>query len=93
MSKRSYRERECIHREEGAEGDFYKGLRYIKAIQHLPSDEAVKMARLVEPFYWSDAENIVVWLCNGCAKSLRLMESPPTFTSNTQQPTRGANSS
>lgn len=93
MSKRSYRERECIHREEGAEGDFYKGLRYIKAIQRLPSDEAVKMARLVEPFYWSDAENIVVWLCHSCAKMLRLTESPPTFNSNTQQTTRGANSS
>lgn len=93
MTKKAYRERDCIHRDQGVEGDFYRGLRYIKAIQRLPPNEAVEMARRVEPFYWSDAENIVVWLCHDCAKILRLLEKPPTFASVSQQTSHEANSS
>jgi ABC-type ATPase with predicted acetyltransferase domain len=91
MSKKAYRERECIHREKDVEGDFYRGLAYIKALQRLSSDEAVKIARRVEQFYWSDAENVFVWLCNDCAKTLHLYESSPTFSQITQQTPQSKN--
>lgn len=91
MSKKAYRERECIHREKDAEGDFYRGLAYIKALQSLTSDEAVKIARRVEQFYWADAENVFVWLCNDCAKALHLYESPPSITSVAQQTSQSKN--
>ena len=91
MSKKAYRERECIHRDKDVEGDFYRGLAYIKALQRLPGDEAVKIARRVEQFYWSDAENVFVWLCNDCAKILRLYEPPPAITPVVQQTRQSKN--
>ena len=93
MSKRAYSERECIHREKDVEGNFYKGLRYIKAIQRLRCSEAVEMAQKVEQFYWSDAEKILVWLCNDCAKALQIIEPPNSYTSLSQQTQRTADSS
>lgn len=92
MSKRAYSERECIHREKDVEGEFYKGLRYIKAIQRLRCSEAVEMAQKVEQFYWSDAEKIVVWLCNDCARALRMLEPPNSYTSLAKQSTSHADS-
>ncbi len=88
MSKKVYRERECIHKNEGAEGELYNGVLYIKAIQSLPSIEAVKISRRVEQFYWSDASDIMVWLCTDCAKALHLNESPRAVVSVTQQQRR-----
>jgi len=75
-----YRERECIHREEGADGDFYNGVFYIQALQRLRVNEAVKMASKVTSFFWADAPHIIVWLCDNCATELRLTETPRAMT-------------
>ena len=74
-NKHMYRERECLHREFNAEGDFYNGTIYVKAIQRLNTEAAMQMAGKVTPFFWSDAPHILVWLCRGCATELRLNES------------------
>jgi hypothetical protein len=80
MKRQMFRERECIHREEGADGDSYNGVFYLQALQRLRVDEAVKMAAKVTSFFWSDAPHIVVWLCNDCAAELRLNEAPRAVT-------------
>ena len=80
MSRQTFRERECIHREEGAEGDFYNGVFYIQALQRLRVNEAVEMARKVTSFFWADAPHILVWLCDDCAAQLRLNEAPRAVT-------------
>ena len=74
-NKLVYRERECLHREHDAEGDFYNGTIYVKAIQRLNTESAMKMAGKVTPFFWSDAPHIIVWLCRGCATELHLNEA------------------
>ena len=76
MSRQVYRERECIHREEGADGDFYNGVFYIQALQRLRVDDAVRMAGKVTSFFWADAPHIHVWLCHDCAAELRMSETP-----------------
>jgi hypothetical protein len=75
MNSSMYRERECLHREHTSEGEFYNGTTYIKALQRLRSDAAMKMAGKVTPFFWSDAPHILVWLCQNCSSELRLNES------------------
>ena len=80
MTREMFRERECIHREGGAEGDFYNGVFYIQALQRLRVDAAVKMAGKVSSFFWADAPHILVWLCNECASELRLNEAPRAVT-------------
>jgi hypothetical protein len=70
-----YRERECQHRDTVADGDFYNGTIYIKALQKLDNETAMKMASKVTPFFWSDAAHILVWLCHECASEMRLGES------------------
>ena len=80
MTKQMYRERERIHREEGADGDFYNGLFYIQALQRLRVNEAVQMASKVTSFFWADAPQILVWLCDNCATELRLTETPRALT-------------
>lgn len=80
MTRQTYRERECIHRDEGAEGDFYNGAFYVQALQRLRVDEAVKMAGKVSSFFWADAPHILVWLCDECASELRLNEAPRALT-------------
>ena len=80
MTRQTFRERECIHREEGAEGDFYNGVFYIQALQRLRVNEAVQMARKVTSFFWADAPHILVWLCDDCATQLRLSETPRAVT-------------
>jgi hypothetical protein len=76
MNKQTFRERECIHREEGAAGDYYNGAFYIQALQRLRVDDAVRMAAKVSSFFWSDAPHILVWLCHDCAGELRLSDTP-----------------
>ena len=76
MRKQFLFERECVHREDGTEGEVYNGIFFIQALQRLSSDEAVKMAGKVAPFYWVDAPRVVVWLCRGCAAELSIGESP-----------------
>ena len=73
-SEQSYRERECIHRAGGAQGEFYRGTAYVEHLQRLSSFEAMKFAGRVSPFFWSDAAQIVVWLCDDCAADLRLSD-------------------
>lgn len=74
-NKHVYRERECFHREHDMEGDFYNGTIYVKAIQRLDTVAAMQMASKVSPFFWSDAPQILVWLCRACASELHLSES------------------
>ena len=81
MSRHTVRERECIHRDEGADGDFYNGAFYIQALQRLRVDHAVQVAGRVSSFFWSDAPHILVWLCNDCAGELRLTDTPRAVVS------------
>lgn len=72
IKEESGRERECIHRRRGAEGEFYQGDRYILALQRLRNDAAMKMASKVGAFFWSDAPHVRVWLCRDCATEIKL---------------------
>lgn len=74
-----FRERECVHRGQGAEGDFYRGTTYVNLLQRLGSTAAMRVARNVTAFFWSDAPHVAVWLCRDCAAELGL-----------RQPTNGA---
>ena len=74
--KQVFRERECIHRDEGVEGEFYNGAFYVQALQRLPIDRAMQVAGRVSSFFWADAQNIMVWLCPRCASELNLGDSP-----------------
>jgi hypothetical protein len=76
MKKQTFRERECLHREAGTEGDFYNGVFYVQAIQRLSAEDALKVAGKISPFYWIDAPHILVWLCDSCAAELHLNEAP-----------------
>ena len=76
MTRQMFRERECMHREEGAEGEYYNGAFYIQALQRLRVDDAVKIAGKVGSFFWVDAPQIVVWLCHDCATELHLTDTP-----------------
>ena len=75
-----FRERECIHREEGLEGEFYNGVFYVQALQRLPIDDAMQIASKVSSFFWADAQQILVWLCAGCAAELHLGDTPRAIT-------------
>lgn len=81
MTRPAYRERECIHRDDGAEGEFYNGVFYIQALQRLRIDEAVRVAGKVSSFFWADAPHIIVWLCDACAGELRLTDTPRAVVS------------
>jgi len=76
MRKQFFFERECVHREEGTDGEIYNGIFYIQALQRLQSDDAVKMAGKVAPFFWVDAPRVLVWLCRNCATELNIGETP-----------------
>jgi hypothetical protein len=75
MKKQYFFERECIHRDQ-AEGDLYNGMFFVKALQRLQTEEAMKMASKVTPFYWVDAPRVQVWLCRECASELHLSDAP-----------------
>jgi hypothetical protein len=74
--KQVFRERECIHRDEGVDGEFYNGVFYVQALQRLPINQAMEVAGRVSSFFWVDAPNILVWLCPACAGELHLCDSP-----------------
>jgi hypothetical protein len=76
MKKQQYRERECIHQDDGVEGEYYNGVFYVQALQRLPIDAAMVMARKVSSFFWADAQHILVWLCNDCATEIGLADTP-----------------
>jgi len=80
MKKQMFRERECIHRDDDVEGEFYNGAFYIQALQRLPVDRAMQVAGRVGSFFWSDAAHTLVWLCSNCAKELNLTDTPRAFT-------------
>jgi len=80
MPKQMFRERECIHRDDGAEGEFYNGVFYIRALQRLRADQAVQVAGKISSFFWSDAPQILVWLCHECAAELHLSDTPRAVT-------------
>ena len=84
MKKQLFRERECIHQDEGVEGEFYNGVFYVQALQRLPVNQAVRIAGKVSSFFWSDAAQILVWLCRDCAEEVGVAESPRAIT----QPSR-----
>ncbi len=73
-SEQDYRMRECVHRAAGAPGNYYDGRAYVKHLQRLPSEAAVRAAARVTPFFWADAAHIHVWLCRDCAAELGLTE-------------------
>jgi hypothetical protein len=76
MKKQFMFERECIHREDGTDGDQYNGMFFVQALQRLQTSDAMKMARKVTPFYWVDAPRVVVWLCRECASELHISDAP-----------------
>jgi hypothetical protein len=80
MKRQLFRERECIHREEGAEGEFYNGVFYLQALQRLPVDRAMLIANKVSSFFWADAPHILVWLCSACAAEMNLVDTPRAIT-------------
>lgn len=80
MKKQMFRERECVHREDGPEGDFYNGEFYVQALQRLPIDQAMHVASKVSSFFWVDAPHILVWLCQDCANELGLVDTPRALT-------------
>jgi hypothetical protein len=85
MKKQEYRERECIHQNEGVEGAYYNGVFYVQALQRLPVDEAMKMAKKVTSFFWADAPHILVWLCDECAGRVGLTDTPRAITQATRR--------
>jgi hypothetical protein len=76
MKNQAYRERECVHQDQGAEGEFYNGVFYLQALQRLPVDDAVEISGKVSPFFWSDASHILIWLCRDCAAEVGVNDSP-----------------
>jgi len=68
--EQSYRERECVHRAPGTEGEFYSGASYVQSLMRLRAATAADFANRVTSFFWSDAHQIVVWLCRDCASRL-----------------------
>lgn len=76
MKRQFFYERECIHREHGTDGEAYNGMFFIQALQRLQSEDALKMASKVSPFYWVDAPRVLVWLCKQCASELSLADAP-----------------
>ena len=69
-SEQWHRERECVHRAGGGEGEFYLGASYIQSLMRLRAAAAAEFAHRVTSFFWSDARQIVVWLCRDCASRL-----------------------
>lgn len=65
-------ERECVHRQAGAAGEFYQGTSFIKQLQKLKGRAASEFANRVSPFFWADAGRVRVWLCGACAGQLDL---------------------
>lgn len=80
MKTQVFRERECIHRDDGPEGDFYNGEFYVQALQRLPINQAMYVASKVSSFFWVDAPHILVWLCHDCANELGLVDTPRALT-------------
>lgn len=59
-------ERQCAHFKEESDGRPYDGGLYLEALQRMKGSAAARLAGKVEPFFWSDAWMVRVWLCTGC---------------------------
>lgn len=55
-------ERQCAHLKEGSDGYLTEGELYLKALQRLKGSAASGPARKAEPFFWSGARKVRVWL-------------------------------
>jgi hypothetical protein len=75
LNEQSYRQRECVHRKRGARGCLYDGRSYVQSLQRLRATAAAEFAARVTSFYWADAAQIVVWLCDDCADELGSLKS------------------
>ena len=75
-----------MHRDDGAEGEFYNGVFYVQALQQLRVDDAVHIAGKISSFFWADAPHILVWLCSECASQLRLTDSPRALKQASRRP-------
>ena len=73
-NEQDYRVRECLHRATGVAGEYYRGSEYVKHLQRMNTDTAMRIASYVTPFFWADAAHIHVWLCRDCADELGLTE-------------------
>ncbi|HEX7317514.1 MAG TPA: hypothetical protein VF297_26675 [Pyrinomonadaceae bacterium] len=71
-AEQSHHERECIHRQKGAAGEFYAGDAYVSALQRMRGEAALALGRKVGAFFWSDAPRVRVWLCHACAREASL---------------------
>ena len=76
MKRQFFYERECVHRDHGADGDVYNGMFFVQALQRLHGQDALKIAVKVTPFYWVDAPRVLVWLCRECAGELHMSDAP-----------------
>ncbi len=70
-NEQTFRERECVHRPQGAAGEFYRGTAYVQWLQRLKAASAAQFANRVSPFFWADAAQTRVWLCHDCAAELQ----------------------
>ena len=71
-TQEAHLERQCIHRLDGAAGQIYAGASYVAALQRLRGEQAQRMTRKVEAFFWQDAPQVTVWLCRDCAIEMGL---------------------
>lgn len=63
-------ERQCVHRANGAVGEYYRGDTYINSLQKVRGPHAFEIAQRVGAFFWADAPRMRVWLCSECASTL-----------------------
>lgn len=71
-------ERQCAHFKEGNDGRPYDGELYLKTLQRMKGSASARLAGKVEPFFWSDARKVRMWLCAGCAAEAGLGEGKGT---------------
>jgi hypothetical protein len=73
-------ERRCAHCRGESPGRVYSGQDYVRVLQGLRGDEALRLARLVGPFFWSDADMMHVRLCDDCRAALGIDKAggPPS---------------
>ena len=74
-------ERRCTHCSGESSGRLYSGRDYVRVLQGLRGDEALRLGRLVGPFFWSDADMMRVRLCDACTAALGIDKAVPRSTS------------
>ena len=74
-------ERHCAHCAGDAPGKVYSGQDYLRLLQGLRGAEALRLARLVGPFFWSDASMMRVRLCDDCTAALGIAKAVRGSTS------------